>query len=174
MRTAQLYVYTRFFWKLELLSCVPCVSFQQVADITHSLQRPAERSIGDGAVASGGLREMIPCIARTCVAVGVDGVFMEVHDDPLSSPVDSPTQWPLRNFRSLLEEMVSIAKVSKVISQCPFLLKLSLLGLILTRLRFCHRERLPSTLIFVLLVKIYLGTSSATPRFVAECGLLWG
>ena len=29
-------------------------------------------------VASGGLRELIPCIARTCVAVGVDGIFMEV------------------------------------------------------------------------------------------------
>jgi 2-dehydro-3-deoxyphosphooctonate aldolase (KDO 8-P synthase) len=31
-----------------------------------------------GGVASGGLRELIPCIARTCVAVGVDGIFMEV------------------------------------------------------------------------------------------------
>jgi 3-deoxy-D-manno-octulosonic acid (KDO) 8-phosphate synthase len=31
-------------------------------------------------VASGGLREMIPCIARTCVAVGVDGIFMEVQN----------------------------------------------------------------------------------------------
>lgn len=29
-------------------------------------------------MASGGLRELIPCIARTCVAVGVDGIFMEV------------------------------------------------------------------------------------------------
>ena len=31
-----------------------------------------------GGVASGGLRELIPCIARTAVAVGVDGIFMEV------------------------------------------------------------------------------------------------
>ncbi len=31
-----------------------------------------------GGVASGGLRELIPCIARACVAVGVDGLFMEV------------------------------------------------------------------------------------------------
>nr|GFB70496.1 2-dehydro-3-deoxyphosphooctonate aldolase 1 [Tanacetum cinerariifolium] len=46
-----------------------------------------------GGVASGGLRELIPCIARTAVAVGVDGLFMEVHDDPLSAPVDGPTQW---------------------------------------------------------------------------------
>ena len=57
---------------------------------------------------------MIPCIARTCVAVGVDGLFMEVHDDPLTSPVDAPTQWPLRNFESLLKELVCIANASKV------------------------------------------------------------
>ena len=62
---------------------------------------------------------MIPCIARTCVAVGVDGLFMEVHDDPLTSPVDAPTQWPLRNFESLLEELVCIANASKVIFWRP-------------------------------------------------------
>ena len=60
---------------------------------------------------------MIPCIGRTCAAVGVDGIFMEVHDDPASSPVDGPTQWPLRHFKSLLDELVSIGKVSKV-SDC--------------------------------------------------------
>jgi len=84
-----------------------------LADVTHSLQQPAGRAIGDGGVASGGLRDMIPSIARTCVAVGVDGIFMEIHDDPTTSPVDAPTQWPLRNFKPLLEELVSIAKVSK-------------------------------------------------------------
>lgn len=84
-----------------------------VADITHSLQQPAGRDIGGGGVASGGLREMIPAIARTCVVVGVDGLFMEVHDDPNSSPVDGPTQWPLRHFKPLLEELVAIGKVTK-------------------------------------------------------------
>jgi 2-dehydro-3-deoxyphosphooctonate aldolase (KDO 8-P synthase) len=85
-----------------------------LADITHSLQQPAGLAIGEGGVASGGLRNMIPTIARTCAAVGVDGIFMEVHDNPNSSPVDGPTQWPLRNFKSLLEEIINIAKVSKV------------------------------------------------------------
>ena len=59
----------------------------------------AGRDLAGGGVASGGLRELIPTIARTAVAAGVDGLFMEVHDDPTSSPVDGPTQWPLRNFR---------------------------------------------------------------------------
>lgn len=84
-----------------------------VADITHSLQQPAGRKLEGGGVASGGLRELIPCIARTAVAVGVDGIFMEVHDNPLNAPVDGPTQWPLRHLEELLEELVAIARVSK-------------------------------------------------------------
>ncbi|CAN6465474.1 unnamed protein product [Victoria cruziana] len=84
-----------------------------VADITHSLQQPAGKKLEGGGVASGGLRELIPCIARTCVAVGVDGIFMEVHDDPLNAPVDGPTQWPLRHLEDLLEELIAIARVSK-------------------------------------------------------------
>ncbi|XP_027353307.1 2-dehydro-3-deoxyphosphooctonate aldolase isoform X2 [Abrus precatorius] len=84
-----------------------------VADITHSLQQPAGKKLDGGGVASGGLRELIPCIARTAVAVGVDGIFMEVHDDPLNAPVDGPTQWPLRHLEELLEELVAIARVSK-------------------------------------------------------------
>ncbi|CAO2825098.1 unnamed protein product [Amaranthus hypochondriacus] len=84
-----------------------------VADITHSLQQPAGRKLDGGGVASGGFRELIPCIARTAVAVGVDGIFMEVHNDPLRAPVDGPTQWPLRHLEELLEELIAIAKVSK-------------------------------------------------------------
>ncbi|KAJ1687448.1 hypothetical protein LUZ63_018838 [Rhynchospora breviuscula] len=83
-----------------------------VADITHSLQQPAGRKLEGGGVASGGLRELIPCIARTAVAAGVDGIFMEVHDDPLNAPVDGPTQWPLRHLEELLEELIAIARVS--------------------------------------------------------------
>ncbi|KAI5428252.1 hypothetical protein KIW84_033306 [Lathyrus oleraceus] len=84
-----------------------------VADITHSLQQPAGKKLDGGGVASGGLRELIPCIARTSVAVGVDGIFMEVHDDPLNAPVDGPTQWPLRHLEELLEELIAISRVSK-------------------------------------------------------------
>lgn len=84
-----------------------------VADITHSLQQPAGKKLEGGGVASGGLRELIPCIARTAVAVGVDGIFMEVHDDPLNAPVDGPTQWPLRHLEELLVELKEIARVTK-------------------------------------------------------------
>jgi len=46
-----------------------------VADVISSLQPPVGKS-WIGGVASGGLRELIPCIARTVVAVGVNGIFM--------------------------------------------------------------------------------------------------
>lgn len=84
-----------------------------VADVTHSLQQPSAISNGKGEVTSGGLREMIPCIARTCAAVGVDGIFMEVHDDPTNSPVDGPTQWPVKNLEPLLDELIAISRATK-------------------------------------------------------------
>ncbi|CAI5929514.1 unnamed protein product [Closterium sp. NIES-65] len=64
-----------------------------VADVTHSLQQPAQRQLPGGGLASAGQRHLIPAVARACVAVGVDGVFMEVHDNPEAAPVDGPTQW---------------------------------------------------------------------------------
>lgn len=83
-----------------------------VADVTHSLQQPAGLNLGQGSVASGGHRELIPSVARACVATGVDGIFMEVHNDPASSPCDAPTQWPLRHLRDLLVELKAIAGVT--------------------------------------------------------------
>ncbi|KAH7856347.1 hypothetical protein Vadar_000433 [Vaccinium darrowii] len=71
----------------------------------YCLQRVEE----GGGVASEGLRKLIPCVEKTPVAAGVDGIFVKVHDDPLSSPVDGPTQWPLRHFEELLEELIAIA-----------------------------------------------------------------
>ena len=66
-----------------------------------------------GAISAGGLRQLIPAVARTAVAVGVDGVFLEVHNDPDASPCDAPTQWPLRHLHALLEELVQIAHASR-------------------------------------------------------------
>ena len=90
-----------------------------VADVTHSLQQPAGRAIEGGGVASGGLRELIPTVARTCVAVGVHGLFMEVHDNPTTSPVDGPTQWPLKHFRRLLQELMALAQATRGLEPFP-------------------------------------------------------
>ena len=82
------------------------------ADVTHSLQLPGGRiDRPSGARSAGGLRELIPTVARAAVAAGLDGVFMEVHDDPCSSPCDAPTQWPLRHLEPLLAELSTIATI---------------------------------------------------------------
>ena len=76
-------------------------------DITHSLQQPNRGS------STQGLRYLIPTIARASVAVGVDGLFMEVHDNPQKALSDAATQWPLNKFEELLVELLEIHNVTK-------------------------------------------------------------
>jgi len=70
-------------------------------DITHCLQQPSQK-MADGTVKSGGLRELIPYMGKMAVTLGVDGIFMEVHDRPDESKCDAPTQWPLDKLEWLL------------------------------------------------------------------------
>src|SRR6266480_2385059 len=62
-----------------------------VFDATHSVQLPSA-SHGDenGNVTSGGQPEFIPVLARAAVAAGVDGIFLEVHDNPKQAKSDGP------------------------------------------------------------------------------------
>lgn len=90
-----------------------CLQASLPGDVAHSPFPPCLPATQGGGVASGGLRELIPAVARTAVAVGVQGLFMEVHDDPTTSPVDGPTQWPLRHLRRLLQELIAIAKATR-------------------------------------------------------------
>ncbi|MFP6684262.1 MAG: 3-deoxy-8-phosphooctulonate synthase [Polyangiaceae bacterium] len=79
-----------------------------VFDATHSVQQPG----GQGA-ATGGQREMVPVLARSAVAVGVAGVFMEIHPDPERAWSDGPNQWPLSRTEELLTMLVDIDRVVK-------------------------------------------------------------
>ena len=79
-----------------------------VYDATHSLQLPG----GMGA-ATGGLREYIPHLARAAVACGIDGLFMEVHDDPANALSDATTQFPLDKLEGLLETLLKIHALVK-------------------------------------------------------------
>ena len=72
-------------------------------DATHSVQLPGGR--GD---ASGGEREFIAPLARAAVAVGVDALFFEVHDDPAHALCDGPSQLPLDAFASVLDGILAI------------------------------------------------------------------
>lgn len=58
-------------------------------DVTHSLQQPGGGRGEGGQVVAGGVREMIPTIARAAVAVGVDGIFMEARATHIGEPLPS-------------------------------------------------------------------------------------
>jgi len=74
-----------------------------VFDITHSLQLP-----GGQGQASGGEPQFIPVLARAGVAAGVDGVFMEIHDDPARALSDGPNALDLALLPQLLEQLVAV------------------------------------------------------------------
>jgi len=75
-----------------------------VFDVTHSLQLPG----GEGNQ-SGGQREFAEPLARAAVAAGVDGLFIEVHDNPDRALSDPATQLPLDALGPLLEKLLCIS-----------------------------------------------------------------
>jgi 2-dehydro-3-deoxyphosphooctonate aldolase (KDO 8-P synthase) len=74
-----------------------------VFDATHSVQTP---SAANGA--SGGQPEFIPVLARAAVAAGIDGIFLEVHDDPAHAKSDGANALHLDKLKPLLEQLLAI------------------------------------------------------------------
>jgi 2-dehydro-3-deoxyphosphooctonate aldolase (KDO 8-P synthase) len=80
-----------------------------VFDATHSVQLPsASHGDEDEPAASGGQPEFIPVLARAAVAVGVDGVFMEVHDNPKIAKSDGANALESTKLRAVLKEMLAV------------------------------------------------------------------
>jgi 2-dehydro-3-deoxyphosphooctonate aldolase (KDO 8-P synthase) len=79
-----------------------------VFDATHSVQLP-----GGQGTSSGGVREMVPVLARAAVAVGVAGLFMETHPNPAQALCDGPNAVPLKHMRALLETLLELDRVTK-------------------------------------------------------------
>lgn len=77
-----------------------------VFDATHSVQLPS--SGAGGKAVSGGQPEYIPLLARAAVAAGVDGVFMEVHDNPAEAKSDGANALPLSELETVLRELLAI------------------------------------------------------------------
>jgi 2-dehydro-3-deoxyphosphooctonate aldolase (KDO 8-P synthase) len=77
-----------------------------VFDATHSVQLPS--SGAGGKAVSGGQPEYIPLLARAAVAAGVDGVFMEVHDNPAEAKSDGANALPLGSLEAVLQELLAI------------------------------------------------------------------
>ncbi len=76
-----------------------------ILDITHSLQQPNQVS-----GVTGGLPEMISCIAKAGIAAGVDGIFLETHPNPSEAKSDSANMLPLAQVEELLIKLTEIRK----------------------------------------------------------------
>ncbi len=78
-----------------------------IFDGTHSLQLP-----GGAGTSSGGRREFIPHLTRAAAAVGIDGLFLEVHPDPEKGLSDAATMLPLHQLRAVLQSALAIHKIA--------------------------------------------------------------
>jgi 2-dehydro-3-deoxyphosphooctonate aldolase (KDO 8-P synthase) len=79
-----------------------------IFDVTHSLQLPGA---GDGVTA--GLAEYIEPLARAGVAAGVDGVFLEVHQDPPRAKSDAANALRLDRLEGLMRQLVELDRIAK-------------------------------------------------------------
>jgi 2-dehydro-3-deoxyphosphooctonate aldolase (KDO 8-P synthase) len=84
------------------------LGYPVVYDVTHSVQLPGGRGH-----ASGGQPEFIETLARAGVAAGVDGIFLETHDNPSAALSDGPNALPLTQLPSLLKELKQIAELAR-------------------------------------------------------------
>ncbi|MDC0358063.1 3-deoxy-8-phosphooctulonate synthase [Oligoflexia bacterium] len=79
------------------------IGYPVIFDATHSVQ-----SMGGKGDASGGSREYVLPLARAAVAIGVDGLFVECHDNPDKAPSDGPSMLPLNEVQAVLDSVCKI------------------------------------------------------------------
>jgi 2-dehydro-3-deoxyphosphooctonate aldolase (KDO 8-P synthase) len=79
-----------------------------VFDATHSVQLPSAGA--NGQAVSGGQPEFIPLLSRAAVAAGVDGIFMEVHDNPAQAKSDGANALHLNNLEAVLTELLAVRR----------------------------------------------------------------
>jgi 2-dehydro-3-deoxyphosphooctonate aldolase (KDO 8-P synthase) len=84
------------------------MGYPVIYDGTHSVQLP-----GGAGASSGGQREMVPYLARAAAAVGIDGLFLEVHPDPDHALCDGPNSLRLDALPALLKSVKEIDRIVK-------------------------------------------------------------
>ena len=77
--------------------------FPAIFDATHSVQRP-----GGGGGHTTGDGHLAPVLARAAMAAGVDGIFLETHENPAKAPSDGPNQIPHKNLPAVLHSLLAI------------------------------------------------------------------
>ena len=82
-----------------------------IFDATHSVQLP-----GGGGTTTSGQRQYVPTLAKSAVAAGCDGIFMEVHPSPDQALSDGPNQVPLAQAKELISQCL---KIHQLVSSLP-------------------------------------------------------
>jgi len=100
--------YNNLVVDMRSLAVMARFGYPVIYDAGHSVQLP-----GGQGTASGGQREFIRTLARAAVAVGVDAVFLEVHEDPDHALSDGPNSYRLDELESLLRELKRIDAITK-------------------------------------------------------------
>lgn len=100
--------YNNLVVDMRSLPIMRSFGYPVIFDATHSVQIP-----GGLGTASSGKREFVPYLTRAAVAVGVDALFMEVHDNPAEALSDGPNMLYLDQLEELLQDVSAIDKIVK-------------------------------------------------------------
>jgi 2-dehydro-3-deoxyphosphooctonate aldolase (KDO 8-P synthase) len=100
--------YNNLVSDMRSLPIMRAMGYPVIFDATHSVQLPG----GQGG-SSGGQREFVEYLARAAVATGVDGVFLEVHEDPDTALCDGPNSIRLDDLPGLMKKLKAIDAIIK-------------------------------------------------------------
>jgi len=89
------------------------LGYPVVFDATHSVQMPGGQ--GDK---SGGQRQFVPYLARAAAAIGIDALFMEIHQNPDVAPSDGPNMIPLADLEAVLKQVLSMRAGLELTTTC--------------------------------------------------------
>ena len=95
--------YNNLVVDMRSLSILRSYGYPVVFDATHSVQLP-----GGGGDRSAGQREFVPVLSRAAAAVGIDALFLEVHDDPAQALSDGPNMVPVEELEALLTQVLAV------------------------------------------------------------------
>lgn len=95
--------YNTFVVDMTSIPQMQAFGYPVIFDATHSVQKP-----GGLGGASGGNREMVPCLAKAALAAGADGLFMEIHPDPDNALCDGPNMIALKDMDAFLESALRV------------------------------------------------------------------
>ena len=98
--------YNNLISDMRALPIMRAVGYPVVFDATHSVQLPG----GEGRC-SGGERQFVPALARAATAVGCDGLFLEVHQNPDQALCDGPNSIDLKMLEDLLKKIKKIESI---------------------------------------------------------------